>query len=152
MDMENTRSTRVEPAPLVIRADMLDDDSEIGFQLVKAFGDLAQSKLEGVEARSQRVAGAGVGLVPLGWPAAVQHGVEVLRVPTQRGGQRLQGSRAAAPLDRWAPYSIYTGTRQPIDGPRPNSFGSATDSRPATAPRSPSRRSTTTSRRCSPTT
>ncbi|WP_416309392.1 hypothetical protein [Saccharopolyspora sp. NFXS83] len=94
--MENTTATN---SPLPVRTDILGHRSQVGLQVVQALGDLGQAVFDGVQPGRQRVTAAGVfGL--LRWRAPVQHGVQVLRMPPEGGGQGLQRSRAPPALHR----------------------------------------------------
>jgi hypothetical protein len=93
--MEKLRKHKALPLP----ADMLDHRGDVGFQVVEAVGDLVHAPFESVEPGPQRVAMVGHRLVRRWWFAAVQYGVEVLRVPAERDGQGLQRPGAQATLN-----------------------------------------------------
>jgi hypothetical protein len=98
--METDHTKRSKATPLVIGADILDNRCETGSDGIKPFGDLLQTFVKRVQSGAHRGLVVADGLVSLGRSAAVQHRLEVLGVPVERCGQRLQSPRTTAPLDR----------------------------------------------------
>ncbi|WP_154670716.1 hypothetical protein [Actinopolyspora erythraea] len=97
--MEKANSdTEARPA-LSSRSDMLDHRVQVGSQTVHALGEFGQPLFDPVQTSPEGVIIA-LGFVRFGWPASVQHGFEVLGMPTKRDGQRLQRPLTPTPFDR----------------------------------------------------
>ena len=80
--------------------DVFDHCCQISLYVVQPFGDFRHPRFQRIEAGVQaRPAGSSQGLVTVGQFAAVQHGVQVARMPAKRRGQGLQRAGATSALD-----------------------------------------------------
>jgi len=75
--------------------DSVDCSSDFGSQTVQAVVDAVEPLLDLVQPGPQRLLTQGDGFVHLWRLLAVQHSVEVVRVPSERDRKGLQGPRTA---------------------------------------------------------
>jgi hypothetical protein len=84
---------------LAVSTDIFGHRCEIRLYGVQSFDDGVEIPFECVHARPQALFISGDRFDQLWWFASVQYRIDVLRVPTQRGGKRFQGPCVSASLD-----------------------------------------------------